>query len=418
VKNIQTIRLYLKRTTSAGLAAQLFLALLFVAIAPFGQAHAAAGLLTTRSIQMNDSGPSANSSITSGVGSGTKVIYKVTFTPTSAGTVGGIAIDFCSNSPLMFEACTAPTGLNTNYATTALYNATNVGGTAFAVYTGATSQIANRIVLTRTTAAAFTGGALSFELGNGVNGITNPSTTGTFYARIHTYDTEAHAQAHVPAPAAPATEETFLRDFGGVAMSTATVITITARVQENLVFCVSAAAPTANCGGTTAPAVTLGHGTATKAIDSSTVDEAVIYSQLSTNAGSGAIVRIKNGNSTCGGLSVNGGATCGIPPANSGANTTPTAMTAGTAGFGLAITAGAGLTTAAPYNGVVASDQFGMDSTTSTNNVTTGYGSQAISSAGPVGNINSTWTFAATASPTTPAGIYTANMAAIATGVF
>ncbi|MDB5169764.1 MAG: hypothetical protein JWN82_160 [Candidatus Saccharibacteria bacterium] len=408
IQKINISQLLQNRRVYAVLALQLVAAIVLTAL-PMNKAEAVQ--IQARNIQMSDSAPSGGS-ITTGVGSGTKVIYKVSFTTTNtASTIGGIVIDFCSNSPLAGETCTAPTGLLTNKSTTAIFNASGMGTGAFAVYTSdAGTANASRLILTRASPAALTS-TVSFELGNATNALTNPSTTGTFFARIYTYATAAAAQGHVTSAA------TGYIDYGGIALSTVSVITITARVQENLAFCLSNASPTSNCGGASTPAVTLGHGTTTQAIDSSTVDTANVYSQISTNAGSGAVVRIRNSNSSCGGLSLDGGTTCGIPPAFSGANTTPVAaMPAGTAAFGLMIGTAAGTTIAAPYNAVT-TNYFGMD-TASTNNVTTTYGSQALSCSGPVSNVNNTWTFGATASNTTPSGVYTANIVAIATGTF
>ena len=413
MKNIITIPETIKNRTYAVAAA---LVLFAIALTAFPLSNVGAVQIQNRSIQMSDSAPSGGS-ITTGVGSGTKVIYKVSFSTTNtSSTIGGIVIDFCNNSPLAGETCTAPTGFNSNKATTAIYNASGMGTGAFAVYSSdAGTGNGNRIILTRATAAVLTS-SVSFELGNGTNGFTNPSVADTFYARIYTYATAAAAQAHVTSGA------TGYIDFGGIALSTANVITITARVQESLTFCVSGAAPTSNCGGSSSPATTLGHGTTTKALDSSVIDTANVYSQISTNAGSGAVIRIRNSNSSCGGLSLDSGTTCGIPPTNAGSNVTPnsgaTAMQAGTAAFGLAITSGSGVTASAPYNGSTASNYYGMDTTTSGSNVTTTYGSQVLACTGPVSNVNNTWTFAATASNTTPSGIYTANIAAIATGTF
>ena len=373
-----------------------------------------AAQLNGRSITMSDSGPSAGT-ITTGVGSGTNVAYQLKFSVGNNGAVGGIVVDFCANSPLYFDTCTAPTGFNANSATTTLGTQSGVGaGGNFGVYT--TGPVANRIVLTRASASSLTS-PLIIGMGNGTsNGFTNPSTVGTFYARIYTYTSAAQAQAHNQTAATGGEQ-----DFGGVALSTAMVITITARVQESLIFCVSGAAPAANCGGVTTPAITLGHtaGGTAKIIDSSNVDTGFAYTQVSTNALSGVVIRMHNSNA-CGGLSVDGGTTCDIPPVNAG-GATPFAMTAGTAGFGMNISLGtSGTGTITPdgnyYDGNVA--HFAMDSTTSGSNVTTTFGDNIASSTGPVSNVNNTLTFGATASNSTPAGLYSANLALIATGTF
>jgi hypothetical protein len=421
MKNIAKIKATIYQRLYFAVAAELLFASIIL-VFPAGTASAAQ--LSARSIRMSDSSTSGGA-ISSGVGSGTNVKYTVQFTTTSTSTpIAGIVIDFCSNSPLPGESCTAPTGFNVNRSTTQIYNQTGLGTGTMAVTTTDTTN--HRIIITRASPAN-PSATMSFELGSGLaggNGITNPSGVSstaayTFYARIYTYGTQAAANGHTSANASGYV------DLGGVALAIATVITITARVQETLTFCMSAASPSANCTSITAPAVTLGHGTGvTKVIDATVIDTGVIYSQLSTNADGGAIVRLRTSTS-CGGLSSDGGTTCDIPPANSGLgvaagnpNSTSTDMDAGTAGFGLAIAAGSGMTTAAPYGGAAASNYYGMDSTTVSNNVTTVTGSQVLSSIGPVNNSTSTWTFAATASNTTAAGIYSANMSAIATGTF
>lgn len=407
------LNLWLTRHTYAATAVVLLMAIVILAVP--NQAYAAQ--FSDRKIEMSDSSPSGGT-ITSGVGSGTKVAYKLSLSiPTTGTNVGGVVVDFCSNSPLVGDTCTPPTAFTVNRSSTTLYNQTGFGTGSFNVLTSDATN--NRIIITRTTATAPTATA-SIEFGNGVagtgNGFTNPSTTGSFYARIYTYPTAATATSHNTAT------PTGYTDYGGLALTTATVITITARVQETLIFCVSAASPSANCAGTTTPALAIGHGT-NKVIDATAVDSGAVYSQLSTNAGNGATVRMRNGNGTCGGLSTDGGTTCSIPPANSGAATTPgvgTGMTAGTAAFGLAIGTATGTTVAAPYNGNPSGSNYyyGMDSTTAGSNVTTTYGSKVYETAGPVSNVNSTWTFAATASNTTAAGLYSANISAIATGQF
>jgi hypothetical protein len=59
-----------------------------------------------------------------------------------------------------------------------------------------------------------------------------------------------------------------------------------------------------------------------------------------------------------------------------------------------------------------------MDTSTVGDNVTTTYGDTIMSCAGPVSQVNNHLVFAATASLTTQAGIYTGNEVLIATGTF
>lgn len=419
MKKIQQIYLSVQKHTYAAIALQLLFA---IGITAIPQSQASAVQLTSRKIQMGDSGPSNNSNITSGTGSGTFVPYTLSFSTTNTSTaIGGIVIDFCSNTPLVGDTCTAPTGFDVNRTAQSVSNQTGMGAGSFTVFTTDTGGV-NRIILNRATAANLTATA-SIEIGAANNtGFTNPSTTGVFYARIYTYATQAAARAHVT------NSPVSYIDYGGVALATSSVITITARVQENLIFCVfGGASPNANCaaaGGSTSPALTIGHVTTgtTKYIDSSAVDSSNAFTQLSTNAGSGATVRMHT-STTNGGLESGSN---GIPPASAGSNA-PNAITAGSAAFGLIVFPGSGGTgtiTADSNYYDVAHDTggetfwYGMDSTTSADNVTTSYGDRVFYSGAPVSNVNNTLTFAATASNVTPAGLYAANLALIATGTF
>lgn len=256
-------------------------------------------------------------------------------------------------------------------------------------------------------------------------------------------------------------------DFGGVALSTVAVITITARVQESLTFCVTSADAddwddTANAGANIGscsadevaanpPAVTIGHASTgtTLVLDSQNVDLSngdetgsdPIYSQLSTNATNGAVINLRS-NHACGGLSADGGATCAIPPIGDTADI----ITAGTAEFGMFVSESFdNIDTGAATGDIIPSSVYhdpanvdesdptqlalGMDNSTATaavggsqrtysGSVSGPFGSMIASSSGPTYRIHNRYIFGATASLTTPAGIYTANLTMTATGTF
>jgi hypothetical protein len=171
-----------------------------------------------------------------------------------------------------------------------------------------------------------------------ITGITNPSSAGTIYVRVITYDTKAHALADYTDTGSGGdndglggTASTGAVDNGSIALSITDAIGVNAAVLESLTFCAASVAITANCANASSnlPSLTLGEGTP-KALTSSTLSTGDIYTQLSTNAVNGAVVRIKSGNTNCSGLALNGGATCAI----AAAGTTGT-FTAGTAKFGL-----------------------------------------------------------------------------------
>jgi hypothetical protein len=396
-------------------------ALAVAVIAPVLDPLAAnAAQLASRSITLSDSGASGGT-ITTGVGSGTAVTYRVGFMTST--TASSLVIDFCSNDPIVSDTCNAPTGMNA--ASASLSGSTgNITSPGWNV-TASASQV--KLALGSGTAASV--GAQVFNL----NGITNPSSTGSFYARIYTYATPGFGSY------ASATSPGNYLDYGGVALSTNQIITITARVQETLQFCVSGADPatwttTYDCSDTaaaTAPALTLGHGSPTAILDSSAVDTGTVYSQLSTNATNGAVIAMRNNNTTCGGLSADGGVTCRIPAVGA----TAAAIIAGTAAFGMYaapsyianVVSSNGTGSDTPLAPYATAGSYGMDNATAqgTNtsypnqgNDETTFGSIVATTSAPCYRVDNSYKFGATASLTTPAGIYTANLDMVATGTF
>ena len=374
-----------------------------IALTPALTQRANAAQVSSRSIELSDSNPSDSS-----------VTYNVKFTPGTSTTIGGIVVDICANDPIIGDtSCTYPAGFSWAASPTlnAGFTGMGTGWTASGVQGGAGSGATQVLELSNATPQSVsTGTPVNFQ----ITSATNPSTANqAFYARILTFDTSAHMTAqYTVSTTTRASSFANNVDYGGVAISTGTGISITAKVMETITFCVSAAAPTAGCGGTTTPTLTLGHGT-NNILDSSAVDTKNAYSQISTNAQSGVTIRMKSGNSCSnGGLSANGGSTCNIP----GIGATAAAISAGTADFGMYVTAASGNTVAsAPYNG--GTTTYGMDNSSGTA-VTTTYGSPVVTASGPVNSENDTYTFGATASNTTQAGIYTVTEQLIATGVF
>jgi hypothetical protein len=382
-----------------GLAA---VALLVAAVAPtLFSRNVEAAQVTTRSVKMSNATPGA-----------TGVKYTVSFVVGTIGNIQGVNVDFCggnaSDTPIIGDSnCTIPTGMSlagvTVTSPTTGLNPTT-GWTASVINSSHTASITNA-----SGASVSNGATVTFEL----NGITNPTATAvpgslkTFYARITTFATSAAAGSYTSG-----TPGSYV-DYGGAALSVASSVQITAKVMETLTFCVSGSSITSCSSGLTTPSVDLGATVGSNVIlDSNAVYTANAYTQTSTNASGGAIVRLKTTSSTtCAGLSRDSGATCTFIPAVGG---TTAAITAGTAAFGMCVTPGTANTTAtSPYNHVSCT-QYGMDNTAATGT----YGSQIYSSTGPLNQENDTLKYAATASNTTPAGIYTSTQSLIATGTF
>lgn len=377
-----------------------------------------AAQLDSRAIKMSDSTPGASSGVQ----------YELTFkTGATAGTTEEIVVDFCSDTPLLGASCAFVTGTSIPSFTAPTVSAGSITATnnRTLVITGLTMPQNSTYTVTVT------------------GGITNPSNNGTFYARVYTYNTgDATGYTQAAASGNTPVAGSYV-DFGGIALSAVAQVTITARVMESLTFCASGSnidgsggASSDECSEATAPALQIGQGTPV-VLDASRVDVASAYTQISTNATYGAIVRMKATNTcTNGGLSNTGGAACNIPGLADGTFTngeSPMAMPAGTAAYGLFVGLSSTTTGIASSTGTVTPDAnyytaahdtggegywYGMDRRNTTDGVLSTYGDAIASSAGPVSRINNELRFAATPSLTTPAGIYTGNEILIATGTF
>lgn len=370
-----------------------FAALLMVAAAAasiVAPRQVSAAQVTSRYVKMSKSD-----------GAATAVTYEVGFTTATTATLKGVVVDFCSGSPIPGDTCTKPTGF--------------VAGASSASNTGLTGTwTASATNTTRTLVYSSASASTSVPSGTPItitaSGFTNPTADNTtFYARILTYTSDTDATGYTLAT-------TNSTDTGGIAMSTGNDINVSGTVAESLTFCVYGEPISGSgcTGASQAPNLSLGHGSPLR-LDASAVDTALAYSQVSTNAGGGVAVRIKNSNA-CAGLSKDGGTTCQIAPVNAGA-ATAAAIANGTAAFGLKAASSGGtgtMTVQAPY----ASANYGMDNTTSDSTVTGTYGSLVASSTGVLDSVNTTYTFAAGAATTTPAGLYTATMSLIATGTY
>lgn len=353
------------------LGAAAFVFAIVAAVLP-SQASAYAGL-GTRYIQMSNTANGA-----------TATVYKVGLTTvTNNQTIGSVVIDFCSNSPIIGDSCTAPTGFDSVDASLGVYNITG-GITGLTV--DATNSTANHVVLTRT-AAAVANGTHTFELGNGTNGITNPTNTNTtFYAKISTHTGTTGGV------------DTAGTDAGGVALSTANQLSLTAKVQETLTFCVYTSG-TCGGGGT---AVILGDAngvllsTATHYTDTAEFD-------IASNAQSGVAVKLKGGLLTSGANNIT----------SSGTSCTADSNSTAVEQFGFRLsTVGAGQTADSDYGCSSGNHTFDTALTNTT------YGQNVATTAGATDSSTTEIEFTAKAAGTTEAGIYTSTLTMIATATY
>jgi hypothetical protein len=366
-------------------------------------AMSSAAVMTSRSITLSNSASSA-----------TSVSYEVKATlPGGLPADGGAFIEFCdaASGPLIDTTCTKPTGL-----TVAGVGVGSGGGTA------ADFDSTNHNVIKWTD-----GGAISASGSMDVvfTGITNPSTTATFFARITTYTDANMPGATSPDPFVDATNLGTYVDSGAVALSTTATVGVTAYVLESMTFCVTGtSAPAHDCTGTlNSPSMTIGEsvGNGQLALDTTHVSTGTDYMLLSTNAVGGAVVNLKSDASSCGGLKLVGGTGC-IPAQTSGT------VSAGTAGFGLKLgtlgdASGASATSGtiqsasgSSYDGTNYLADYAAGNATG---ITSTYGSKFVDTNGAaVNNKTLDFTMGATIGNNTPAGKYSANLNLIATGTF
>ncbi len=363
-------------------------------------ATVSAATVSSRSVALSSSAADASG-----------VTYKVKFTVGATGAAAGFNVDFCNDSPVAGATCTTPTGFSSAGVTTP------TASTTVAVH-----GVTKGVTVTKTIANNAT---VEVELA----GLHNPTAATTaeankgFYARIITFDTAANAGA-----SAVGMRGTGAVDDGGVAMAITSPIEVSATVMETMTFCVSGADTSltghedCKLASATAPTVKLGATLgALSVLDSSAVYTGTVYTQLSTNASTGAVVNMKSNTTGCGGLNRAGApGACNILPATSGG------IAAGQAKFGVktgtasnsadALAATGTYQPAGSYNSstyflnYVAGDATGVTST---------YGDAVLNTNGaPVNNVNMPLTFGASVGPTTPAGNYSASISMIATGTY
>jgi len=354
---------------------------------------ASAEQLTERSIALSSSSQSAED-----------VTYTVNFTATS--DAAAFVVDFCSDSPTVGVACGTPTGMVVTGATaeTAGFTATGTGHQIVVDGTIDVSTLAD----------------ISVE----ISGITNPSTVGPLYARIVTFTTTTAADAYTST--APG-DDADVVDQGGLALSITNTIGVSAGVLESMTFCVANQVITKDCGNAATtghePTLKLGESAGnTVALTPNLVSSGDLYTQISTNAVSGAVVSLKSSTIGCGGL-VRAGApgSCDILPALAGD------IAAGQAKFGVKTGPVTDSATVTGTGTLRAANGSAYNDTTYTLNYVTGDASGITGPFGdpfldtndaPINNKNMQITFGASISNDTPAGNYSADLSMIATGKF
>ncbi len=160
-----------------------------------------AAQLESRELTLEDSAASATTG------------HNYSFTIPTADDVAEIRFEYCNNNPFPGESCTAPSGLDVSSVT--LDNQS--GETGFSI--DSTNTTTNEIVIDRTAEAVTADTAVEYDFGSADN---PDSANAEFFVRMYTYSDDGST----------------LVDDGGLAFSTAETVDVTARVEENLVFCI------------------------------------------------------------------------------------------------------------------------------------------------------------------------------------
>lgn len=337
-----------------------------------------AASLTTKSLALSTDAKGA-----------TDVHYTLEFTAETSNT-NAVVVEFCKNSAVITDTCETVGGLDVTGVATSGSNTV--------------SRLFGQAVLIDLSATANASDAVSVEL----TGITNPYDPGTLYARIVTYADATAAGAYQSG-----TPGTYLDD-GAVTLSISDGVAVGGAVLESLEFCASGSAfGGSGCAGTlTNPNMDFGGETGL----TSSLSTASVYTRISTNAASGAVISLKNNLMGCGGLGRYGDPMdCGITPL-----TTAGPITSGAAKFGLkfgTITGGTGgITPAGSYS---QSDYF-MHFVTGDSSGVTSFAGDPIyaTNDAPLSGGEAELIFGANSSPTTPAGDYSATLGLLATGKF
>jgi hypothetical protein len=341
IKNSKKYSGILAKITLVGIVFVLALSLIFPAL--HSSKAYAYGQITNREIEMSSSAAGA-----------TSVQYTFSFKAATTAKVEGIVFNFCDNDPIIGDSCTYTSGQSISLASATFTSITGtpdttVGASNWQISTNSNNQTAgNGVILALTDSSATESGtnvASGTTITVVISGIVNPAYTSntlcataiqpncSFYGRMLTYNTTTGATNYASAVIGAVT------DAGGAALSTASQINITSKVQEELSFCVYSAASSGTCGNP--PNVLLGNNNDVLSTAGPFVDENTQF-DIQTNASQGATVNMSGNTLTANGIYT-------IAPL-----TTAAASSAGTSQFGLCDYEKAGGTTITPvvaYNG-------------------------------------------------------------------
>lgn len=207
-----------------------------------GKAYSAQ--LTDRSLMLSSNRPGEHD-----------VAYRVGFTLPTGG-IQSFRIEFCSNSALIEDTCTAPWGFDA-------LNATVTAQTGTSGFMKSPASGANSIVLTNPSLGSANAGPVTFSFDT----ITNPTSAESYYAKVFTYfNTTASGPGE---------------DFGAVAFPIIEGYNVNAEVPPHLIFCQGVSISGFDCGTVSGNQINLG------ALSSATSSVGQSQIMAATNAESG-----------------------------------------------------------------------------------------------------------------------------------
>ncbi len=192
----------LRRLQILPIVFSLITVLLGTAAGPFGFWRVEAANFSTRELKLSDAQAGATAR------------YQLSFSGQSAGTVGSIRLQICSNDPFPGQVCVAPAGFNFGAATLT----SQLGMTGFSIHPAST---ANELILTRPSGASVPG-LVRFEF----TSVRNPDAAATYYGRLESFaSVDATGSSH---------------DASGLAIAILPgVLSIRTEVPPYLLFCIA-----------------------------------------------------------------------------------------------------------------------------------------------------------------------------------
>lgn len=194
--------------------------------------------------------------------------YRIAMDIATPGMLGSVRVDFCSNTSILTDPCTAPVGFDVSAATIASQS----GASGFIIDPATT---ANSLLLSRVPAAV---GATTvvFELAN----VHNASTAGSSFARYYTYASQDGSGSET--------------DSGALGYSLNGSFGLTTEVPPYLTMCVGTVIVSSDCSNVTGSFLQMGDFSSGRANTGQT------QTVVATNAASGYSLYIKGNTMTSG----------------------------------------------------------------------------------------------------------------------